>query len=108
MNGLMSADLTYVTKLFTLFVDNVTREGRGGCWPKVAIQHLSSDSDYLSSAPDLPSYIRLSILQIDSGVSDSSKMDYKSAKEAFVADNPGTSIWTVNAVSLVGLVSTAA
>lgn len=37
-----------------------------------------------------------------------SKMDYKSAKEAFVADNPGTSIWTVNAVSLVGLVSSAA
>jgi hypothetical protein len=35
-------------------------------------------------------------------------MDYKSAKEAFVADNPGTSIWTVNAVSLVGLVSTVA
>jgi hypothetical protein len=30
--------------------------------------------------------------------------DYKSVKEAFVADNPGTSIWTVNAVSLVGLV----
>lgn len=33
--------------------------------------------------------------------------DYKSAKEAFVADNTGTSVWTVNAVSLVGLVSTA-
>ena len=35
-------------------------------------------------------------------------MDYKSAKEAFVADNPGTSIWTVNAVSLGGLVGSAA
>jgi hypothetical protein len=54
------------------------------------------------------SYIIISILYIDSGVCDSSKMDYKSAKEAFVADNPGTSIWTVNAVSLVGLVSSAA
>ena len=32
-------------------------------------------------------------------------MDYKSVKEAFVANNPGTSIWTVNAVSLAGLAS---
>ena len=31
--------------------------------------------------------------------------DYKSAKEAFVADNPGASILTINAVSLAALVS---
>lgn len=31
--------------------------------------------------------------------------DYKTAKEAFVAGNPGQSVWEVNAVSLVGLVS---
>ncbi|OXC70663.1 GPI-anchored wall transfer protein 1 [Cryptococcus neoformans] len=29
--------------------------------------------------------------------------DYKSAKEAFVSDNPGASIWSINAVSLVAL-----
>lgn len=31
--------------------------------------------------------------------------EYKAAKEAFVADNPGASIWSINAVSLFGLVS---
>ncbi|WWD19548.1 hypothetical protein CI109_104009 [Kwoniella shandongensis] len=31
--------------------------------------------------------------------------DYKSAKEAFVADNPGASIWSINAVSLVAWTS---
>ena len=31
--------------------------------------------------------------------------DYKAAKEAFVAGNPGQSLWEVNAISLVGLVS---
>lgn len=30
--------------------------------------------------------------------------DYKSAKEAFVSDNPGASIGSINAVSLVALV----
>ncbi len=30
--------------------------------------------------------------------------EYKHAKEAFVADNAGTSLWTVNAVSTAGLV----
>lgn len=30
---------------------------------------------------------------------------YKTAKEAFHADNPGSSIWNVNAVSLAALVS---
>lgn len=30
--------------------------------------------------------------------------DYKSAKEAFVSDNPGATIWSINAVSLVALV----
>jgi phosphatidylinositol glycan class W len=31
--------------------------------------------------------------------------DYRAAKEAFVADNVGSSIWSINAVSLFGLVS---
>ncbi|KAK8853133.1 hypothetical protein IAR55_003834 [Kwoniella newhampshirensis] len=31
--------------------------------------------------------------------------DYKSAKEAFVTDNPGSSIWSINAVSLVAWTS---
>jgi hypothetical protein len=31
--------------------------------------------------------------------------EYKAAKEAFVADNLGASIWSINAVSLFGLVS---
>lgn len=30
--------------------------------------------------------------------------EYKAAKEAFVAGNPGSSVWSINAVSLVGLV----
>jgi hypothetical protein len=33
--------------------------------------------------------------------------EYKAAKEAFVADNAGASIWSINAVSLFGLVSSA-
>lgn len=31
--------------------------------------------------------------------------DYKTAKEAFHADNPGSSVHVINAISLVSLVS---
>jgi phosphatidylinositol glycan class W len=62
----------------------------------------------LSPSPSNTSSSALTVLPIDTGAFVGSIMDYKSAKEAFVADNPGTSIWTVNAVSLVGLVSPAA
>jgi len=31
--------------------------------------------------------------------------EYKTAKEAFVADNPGASILSINAISLAALVS---
>jgi hypothetical protein len=62
----------------------------------------------LSPSPSDTNSSALAVLPIDTGAFEGSNMDYKSAKEAFVADNPGTSIWTVNAVSLVGLVSSAA
>jgi len=63
----------------------------------------------LSPSPSNSNSSALTIVfPIDTGAFKGSNMDYKSAKEAFVADNPGTSIWTVNAVSLVGLVSTVA
>lgn len=39
------------------------------------------------------------------GDKSSRMVDYKTAKEAFVSDNEGTSVWVVSGVSLTSLVS---